>query len=100
MARWGRTVHGEQIRYRNSDFPPDGTAPDWVLTDDSSINCNAVRAVEVRQDLRGLYAYVFYSPDSEHAGKPDLTLQLEAAERLVRALERRIQVDPAPPSIH
>lgn len=94
MAIWVRQINDDHIRFLNRSYQLDGRYPDWVPTDHASINLTAVYAVEAREDTRGPFAYVFYTAAAAEARLPDLTLQLMPAERLIRALRRRVSTSP------
>ncbi len=96
MAIWVRQINDDHIRFLNRSYQLDGRYPDWVPTDHASINLTAVYAVEAREDTRGPFAYVFYTAAAAEARLPDLTLQLMPAERLIRALRRRVSTSGAP----
>ena len=94
---WERHINTDHIRFVNQNHL-DGARPDWVPTDHASVNLTAVYAVEVREDPRGPFAYVFYTSSSDETKMPDLTLQLAPAERLIRALRLRANGTRAAPT--
>lgn len=88
MTTWERQINNDHIRFVNQSHVDHG-GPDWAATDHTAINLSAVYAVEVHEDTRGPFVYVYYSPTSAASTMPDLTLQLTPAERLIRALLQR-----------
>lgn len=89
MATWKRQISDDHIRFVNEAYEQNSDPPDWVPIEAASVNLTAVYVVEVHADTRGPFTYVYYSERSAETNKPDLTLQLAPAERLIRALGRR-----------